>query len=241
MQNVDAILENFRFAPERCRSASFVFCNLYGGKHRAVHALKGDEVAAGIDDRYVHLPIPLLRFRQRRANNRLCSVQRYRRTIRNIGGHFSGTKSRGFSSVCFITNKFCIRSVCTIHRTMLLGRGAQSRTATLGLSRLSSRRAAFLISAIRANASVSACDAERDAPKALRSKLPSSCCQRRGCEMSFASSWIAANAASTSPSSSRTDARSMRTNALPVVLARDWGPPRTVTACFIRRSANTSI
>jgi hypothetical protein len=51
-----------------------VLGNLNGGKHRTVHSLKGDEVAAGIDHRYVHLPIPVLRFCHRRVNNRLGSV-----------------------------------------------------------------------------------------------------------------------------------------------------------------------
>jgi len=49
MQKLDTVLELLGFAPE-CRGCSrLVLGNLNGGKHRAVHSLKGDEVAAGID------------------------------------------------------------------------------------------------------------------------------------------------------------------------------------------------
>jgi hypothetical protein len=51
-----------------------VLGNPNGGKHRAVRSLEGREIAAGIDHRYVHLPIPLLRLCHRRVNNRLGSV-----------------------------------------------------------------------------------------------------------------------------------------------------------------------
>jgi hypothetical protein len=51
-----------------------VLGNLNGGKHRAVHSLKGHEVTAGIDHRYVHFPIPLLGLCHRRVNNRLGSI-----------------------------------------------------------------------------------------------------------------------------------------------------------------------
>jgi hypothetical protein len=51
-----------------------VLGNLNGGKHCAVHSLKGDEVAAGIDYRYVHLPIAFLGFCHCGVNHRLSSV-----------------------------------------------------------------------------------------------------------------------------------------------------------------------
>src|ERR1700678_862815 len=68
MHNVDTDLELLRRAPEGRSCSSLVFGNLNGGKHRTVHSLKGDEIAAGIDHRYVHLPIPLLRLCHRRVN-----------------------------------------------------------------------------------------------------------------------------------------------------------------------------
>src|SRR5580700_7297245 len=74
MHKVDTVLELLRWAPEGRGCFCLVLCNLNGGKHRAVHSLEGDEVAAGIDHRYVHLPIPLLRICHRRVNNSLCSV-----------------------------------------------------------------------------------------------------------------------------------------------------------------------
>src|SRR3984885_11520396 len=75
MHKVDTVLEDLRFAPEGRGCSSLVLGNLNGGKHRTVHPLKGDEVAAGIDHRYVHLPIPLLRLCHRRVNGRLSSVE----------------------------------------------------------------------------------------------------------------------------------------------------------------------
>jgi hypothetical protein len=51
-----------------------VLGNLNGGKHRAVHALEHDKVAAGIDYGYVHLPVPLLGLSNRDISNRLRSV-----------------------------------------------------------------------------------------------------------------------------------------------------------------------
>jgi hypothetical protein len=75
MQKLNTVLELLRFAPEGRGCSSLVFGDLNGGKHRPVHSLKGDEVAAGIDHRYVHLPTPFLRLRHRRVNNRLGSVE----------------------------------------------------------------------------------------------------------------------------------------------------------------------
>ena len=74
MHKLDTVLELLRFAPEGRGCSCLVFGNLNGGKHRTVHSLKGDEVAAGIDHRYVHLPIPFLRLCHRRVNNRQGSV-----------------------------------------------------------------------------------------------------------------------------------------------------------------------
>jgi hypothetical protein len=74
MHKLDTVLELLRFAPEGRGCSCLVLGNLNGGKHRAVHSLEGDEVAAGIDYRYVHLPIPLLRLCHRRVNNGLGSV-----------------------------------------------------------------------------------------------------------------------------------------------------------------------
>ena len=74
MHKVDAVLEDLGWAPEGRGCSRLVFGNLNGGKHRAVHSLKGNQVAAGIDYRYVHLPIPLLRLCHRGLNNRLSSV-----------------------------------------------------------------------------------------------------------------------------------------------------------------------
>src|SRR5579871_1790150 len=74
VHKLDTVLELLRFAPEGRGRSCLVLGNLNGGKHRAVHSLKGDEVAAGIDHRYVHLPIPVLRLFHRRANRRLGSV-----------------------------------------------------------------------------------------------------------------------------------------------------------------------
>ena len=74
MHNLDAVLELLCFAPEGRGCSCLVLGNLNGGKHRAVHSLKGHEIAAGIDHRYVHLPIPILRLCHRCVNNRLGSV-----------------------------------------------------------------------------------------------------------------------------------------------------------------------
>src|SRR5580700_5508313 len=75
MHKLDTVLELLRFAAEGRGCSCLVLGNLNGGKHRAVHSLEGHKVAAGIDHRYVHLPIPPLRLRHRRLKNRLRSVK----------------------------------------------------------------------------------------------------------------------------------------------------------------------
>jgi hypothetical protein len=74
MHYVDTDFKLLRWAPEGRGRSCFVLGNLNRGKHRAVHSLERDEVAAGIDHRYVHLPTPLLRLCHRRVNKRLSSV-----------------------------------------------------------------------------------------------------------------------------------------------------------------------
>src|SRR5579863_425032 len=74
MHKVDTVLEYLGWAPEGRGGACLVLGNLNGGKHRAVHPLKGDEVAAGIDHPNVHLPTTLLRLCNRRVDNRLGPV-----------------------------------------------------------------------------------------------------------------------------------------------------------------------
>jgi len=74
MHKLDTVLEGLRWSPEGRGCSRLVFRNLNGGKHRAVHSLEGHEIAPGIDHRYVHLPIALLRLCHRRVNNRLGSV-----------------------------------------------------------------------------------------------------------------------------------------------------------------------
>jgi hypothetical protein len=74
MHKLDTVLKLLRFAPEGRGCSRLVLGNLNGGKHRTVHSLKGDEATAGIDHRYVHLPIPLLRLCHRCVNDRLGSV-----------------------------------------------------------------------------------------------------------------------------------------------------------------------
>ena len=74
LHKVDAVFEHLGWAPERRSCSRLVLGNLNGGKHRAVHALERDKVAAGIDYGYVHLPVPLLGLCNRGINNRLRSV-----------------------------------------------------------------------------------------------------------------------------------------------------------------------
>src|SRR5579862_4484484 len=74
VHKLDTILELLRFAPEGRGCSCLVLRNLNGGEHRAVHSLKGDEIAAGIDHCCVHLPIPFLRLCHRSVNNHLGSV-----------------------------------------------------------------------------------------------------------------------------------------------------------------------
>src|SRR5580704_12606081 len=56
MHKVDAVLEDLGWAPEGCGCPRLVFRDLYGGKHRAVHSLKGNQVTTRIRDRDVHFP-----------------------------------------------------------------------------------------------------------------------------------------------------------------------------------------
>src|SRR5208283_1472753 len=74
MHELDTVLEYLGWAPEGRGGACLMLGNLNGGKHGTVHALKGDEVAAGIGDRNVHLPIPFLRLCHRRLNHCLGPV-----------------------------------------------------------------------------------------------------------------------------------------------------------------------
>jgi hypothetical protein len=75
MHEVDAVFEDLGWASERRGCSRLVLGNLNRGKHRAIHALERDEVTARIGYGYVHLPIPLLRFRHGGLNNRLSSVE----------------------------------------------------------------------------------------------------------------------------------------------------------------------
>jgi hypothetical protein len=79
--------KNLRWATESRGCSCFVFRNLDGGKHSAVHSLESNQVASGIGYRYVHFPISLLRLCHCGLNNRLGSVERYRKSIGHIEGY----------------------------------------------------------------------------------------------------------------------------------------------------------
>src|SRR5579863_787167 len=89
MHKVDAVLENLGWAPEGRSGSRLVLGNLNRGKHRAIHPLKSDEVASGIDYGDVHLPIPLLGFRHSCVNYCLGSVQRYWESVGHIEWNFA--------------------------------------------------------------------------------------------------------------------------------------------------------
>ena len=67
--------KTFVEAPENGGCSRFVFRNLNGSKHRAVHSLEGNQVAAGIGYCYVHLPISHLGLCYSSVNNRLGTDQ----------------------------------------------------------------------------------------------------------------------------------------------------------------------
>src|SRR6185437_1860867 len=60
------------------------------GELGLVHAGEGDEIAARIDDREIHLPRAFLGLGDRRADDRLRPLQRDRRTIGYVEGHLVG-------------------------------------------------------------------------------------------------------------------------------------------------------
>src|SRR5260370_11918363 len=74
MHELDTVFEYLGWAPEGRGSACLVLGNLHGVEHGTVHALQCADVAARIEHRYVHLPIPSLRLCHRRVNNPLDSV-----------------------------------------------------------------------------------------------------------------------------------------------------------------------
>jgi hypothetical protein len=84
MHKVDTVLEDLGRAPEGRSCSSLVFRYLNGGQHRTVHSVKDDKVPAGIDHRYIHLPIPLLRLSHSGVNNGLGGVNCYRCAIRGV-------------------------------------------------------------------------------------------------------------------------------------------------------------
>jgi hypothetical protein len=62
---------DLRWPPEGHRCSRLVFRDLNGGEHRAVHALEGNQVTAGIGYCDIHFPIPLFGLCHGGLNNRL--------------------------------------------------------------------------------------------------------------------------------------------------------------------------
>ena len=73
----------------------FVFRDLNGSEHRAVHALEGNQVPAGIGYRDVHLPFSLIRLSHGRLNHCLRRASDIGSPYGRSKGISSGTTSRG--------------------------------------------------------------------------------------------------------------------------------------------------
>ena len=91
------VFKNLRRPAEFCRSARLVLSNRNRGQLRAVHARKGDETAAGIDDGDVQRPAALVGFGDGRLYGGLGLFQRDRGAIGRIEGHLLG---HGVERVC---------------------------------------------------------------------------------------------------------------------------------------------
>src|SRR5215469_3427226 len=87
---LNGVLPRLGFAPERDGGARLVLGDRNGRKLCAVHALEGDEVASGIHDCDVQLPVVFLRFCDGGIDEDHGALERERCTVGNIERHLVG-------------------------------------------------------------------------------------------------------------------------------------------------------
>jgi hypothetical protein len=88
VHQLDTVLEDLRWPPKGHGCSRLVLRNLNRGEHRAVHALEGNQVAAGVGYCYVHFPISPSGLGDSGVDDRLRLLQRYRTPVRHIEWNF---------------------------------------------------------------------------------------------------------------------------------------------------------